>query len=228
MAKKQKPKRERTARSTTQKLLDIAEIREDVVILKDGTLRAVLLVSSINFSLKSVDEQNAIIQSYMTFLNSFDFSIQIVIQSRKISMENYLAKLKELAKAQTNELLRMQTDEYRSYVTELVELGEIMTKRFYVVIPYDPSSDSRKGFWTRLRELFSSAAVIKLEEKRFQRRKRDLSMRVGHVTSSLNSIGLNPRQLATQHLIELYYESYNPESDVKLADVSKMQLEEYV
>ncbi len=220
-------KKDRNVKNTSQRYLPIAEIRENTVVLKDGSLRAVLLVSSINFSLKSVDEQNAIVSAYMSFLNSIDFFIEIVVQSRKIDMDHYLAHLKELAHAQNNELLRMQTMEYRNFISELIELGDIMTKRFYIVIPYHPLSDSKKGFWRRCVELFSSAAVVHLLEKQFFKRKRELDMRLNHVISSLNSIGLKAIQIDTQGLVELYYRTYNPEMRVKkIPDLSEFSFEE--
>ena len=114
----------------SQRFLDISEIREDVAVMKDGTLRAVLLVSSINFALKSMDEQNAIVQAYMQFLNAIDFPIQIVIQSRRMNIDTYLRRLSESERTQTNELLRRQIGDYRDYVRQLVELAEIMQKKF--------------------------------------------------------------------------------------------------
>ncbi|MEK7115885.1 MAG: hypothetical protein AAB879_00640, partial [Patescibacteria group bacterium] len=107
----------------SQRFLDISEIREDVAVMKDGTLRAVLLVSSINFALKSMDEQNAIVQAYMQFLNAIDFPIQIVIQSRRMNIDTYLRRLSESERTQTNELLRRQIGDYRDYVRQLVELA---------------------------------------------------------------------------------------------------------
>ena len=149
-------------KATTQKYLDIAEIKEDVVVMKDGTLRAVLLVSSINFSLKSEDEQNAIIASYISFLNFLEFPLQIVIQSRKLDIDGYLDRLKKIEKEQTNELLHMQTAEYRQYVSELVEIGDIMTKRFYMVVPYNPISDKQRSWFNRFLGIFSVAKTVKL------------------------------------------------------------------
>ena len=118
---------------STQQYLDIVEIREDVVMLKDGTLRAVLAVASTNFALKSEDEQNALISGYAQFLNSLDHPLQIMIQSRRLNIDEYFNRLKIAEKEQTNELLRMQITDYLSFTRELVELGEIMSKRFYVV-----------------------------------------------------------------------------------------------
>jgi len=212
---------------STQKYIDIAEIKDDVIVLKDGTLRSVLLVSSINFALKSDDEQNAIISAYVGFLNALQFPLQIVIQSRKLDIQPYLDHLKEIEKEQTNDLLRMQIADYRGYVAELVEIGDIMNKRFYIVIPYHPLSDRKKSFFARFKEIFRSAAMVTLSKKVFIRRKRELTQRVSHAVSALNSMGINGLVLDTQSLIELFYNSYNPEiSDrQKLVELPKINVE---
>ena len=211
----------------SQKFLDIAEIREDSVIMKDGTLRAVLLVSSINFALKSVDEQNAIVQAYMEFLNSLDFPIQIVIQSRRMNIDGYLNQLKENEKTLTNELLKRQISNYRDYVKQLIDLGDIMQKRFFVVVPWNPATDKQKGFFQRLAEVLSPKLTVHLGEERFQKQKFDLSIRVNQIVSGLSSMSLNAVQLDTQSLIELFYTVYNPEmfQTQKLADMAQIQLE---
>ncbi len=131
---------------STQKYLPMREIRNDTVIMRDGTLRAVLLVSSINFFLKSDDEQKGIIQGYMQFLNAFDFSMQIVIQSRKFDPSKYLLHLEKLEAAQTNDLLKIQMTDYRQFVTELVELGNIMDKKFFWLYHTILSETPRKDF----------------------------------------------------------------------------------
>lgn len=224
--KTEKPEK-KNKKPSTQRHLDVTEIKDNTVVIKDGTLRVVLLVSSINFALKSEDEQNAIIAAYVNFLNSINFPLQIVIQSRKLNIENYLANLEQVEKEQTNELLRIQTADYRQYVKELIELGEIMTKRFYVVVPYNPMSDKQKNFFRRMLDLFQASKIIKLDEKRFLARQRDLMQRVDHVLSALNSIGLKAVILDTQSLIELYYNTYNPDVSErqKLADLGTLQIE---
>ncbi|MFA5130147.1 MAG: hypothetical protein WC477_04505 [Patescibacteria group bacterium] len=219
----------------TQRFLDIAEIKEDVVIMKDGTLRAVLLVSSINFALKNVDEQNAIVQAYMGFLNSIEFPIQVVIQSRRMNIDDYLERLKKAEKDQKNELLRNQIADYRDYIRQLVQLGEIMQKRFYVVVPLDPaagSDDSKndlksRGFFARFQEVLTPAVAIRLSEKRFTDKRHLLMMRMNSVMSGLASMSLNAVPLDTQSLIELYYTVYNPElfETQRLEDINKLQLE---
>ncbi len=196
---------------STQQYLDIAEIRDDMVILKDGTVRSVLLVSSINFALKSSDEQEAIIQGYMTFLNGLEFPIQIVIQSRKMNIDAYMNKLAEQQKKTTNDLLRTQIADYRSFVNELVDLGQIMQKRFYLVVPYDPITNKRKNFFARLSEALSPTAAANLNQKQIADRIEQLSRRSEMITGQLGSMGLSSVRLDTQALIQLYYEVYNPD-----------------
>jgi type IV secretory pathway VirB4 component len=212
----------------TKQRLDIAEIREDCVILKDGTLRAVLLVSSINFALKSEEEQNAIIAAYVSFLNALEFPLQIVVQSRKLNIDAYLEKLRQAEKEQMNELLKIQIADYREYVKELVEMGDIMSKRFYVVVPHDPLSDKRKGFWARFTEVLSPGAALTLGAERFKRRRKDLFARVEHIQMLLSSMGLTSVILDTQSLIELFYNIYNPEvmETEKMVDAGKVRVEE--
>ncbi|KKW32351.1 MAG: hypothetical protein UY77_C0026G0004 [Candidatus Uhrbacteria bacterium GW2011_GWA2_53_10] len=211
----------------TQRFLDIAEIRDDMVILKDGTVRAVLLVSSINFALKSEDEQQAIIQAYMTFLNSLEYTIQIVIQSRKMNIEAYLHALKEQERVSKNDLLRAQISDYRNFITELVDLGEIMQKRFYVVVPYDPVSNKHKNFFQRLSEAFSPTLAAKLNERQLTDRREQMSRRIDITISQLGSMNLQAVRLDTQSLIELYYNAYNPDlfEEERLVDLNKIQME---
>jgi len=212
----------------TQSHLDIAEFREDTIIMRDGTLRAVLLVSSINFALKSEDEQNAIISAYVGFLNNIDFPLQIVIQSRELNIDNYLAFLKQKEKEQTNELLKMQTAEYLQYITELISLGKIMNKRFYLVVSYNPLSDKQKGFFSRLIDSLKPALLIKMKEEKFLKRRAELNRRLENVMGGLASMGVNSAPLDTQSLIELFYNTYNPETSVnqKLAEIKELKATE--
>jgi len=145
---------------STQRFLAIAEIRDGTVVLRDGTLRTALLCSSVNFSLKSDEEQEALIAGYVQFLNTLDFPLQIVVQSRKLSIDTYLSRLAESEKNQTNELLRLQIADYRKFVSELVELGAIMSKRFFMVVPYNPLSDKKRGFFSRLQDVITPARAV--------------------------------------------------------------------
>ena len=213
--------------ASTQEYLDIAEIKDDTVIMKDGTLRCVLLVSSINFALKSEDEQNAVIDSYVRFLNNLSFTLQIVIQSRELDINNYLDYLKGKEKEQTNRLLKVQTGEYIEYIKELTSLGKIMNKRFYVIVPYDPATDKHKGFFSSFKDAIRPASTIILKEKIFARYQEMLNRRVDSVFGGLESMGVAVARLDTQGLIELYYKTYNPETSKNqiLVDVKKLRVD---
>lgn len=217
----------KTGLPSTQQYMQVSEIRDGVAILKDGTLRSVLLVSSINFALKSEDEQSALISGYVSFLNGIDFPLQIVVQSRKLNIDAYMGRLDEAEKTQENELLKMQISDYRSFVRELVDIGEIMSKRFYVVVPYDPLSNSSKGFFARIKEAFSPAKTLQLKEARFRERKEALDLRVRQIEGGLGSMGLEVVQLDTQGLIELFYTMYNPDTfmNAQLTEMGKLRID---
>ena len=221
-------KRKKPSRPASQAHLPIAEIKENTIIMRDGTLRAVLMVGSINFALKSEDEQNALISSYVGFLNSIDFPLQIVSQSRKLQMKPYLEQLRQLEKQQANELLRIQIADYRAFVQELVEIGQIMTKRFYVVVPYDPLSNKKKSFWARFQEVLKPALTVRLKDERFRERRADLDSRLRQVSGGLEGMGLNVVELDTQALIELFYATYNPDIAFaeQLGKVGELRIEE--
>lgn len=216
------------ATPSTQQYLDILEIRDDTVILKNGSVVAVLLVSSINFMLKSNEEQDAVIEAYTSFLNTIDYPLQIVIQSRRLNIDSYLETLKGIEKQQQNELLQLQIRDYRQFVSDLVAGSDIMTKRFYVVIPYMPKADRPGRFFTRLFDTFRPTATIHLKQKQFEEYRAELFKRVDNVANALSSAGLKSLFLRTQDLIELYYNTYNPESsrEQELQDVTKITLEE--
>jgi len=213
---------------STQQYLDIMEIRDDTVILKNGNVLAVLLVSSINFSLKSDEEQEAVISAYVSFLNTIDYPLQIVVQSRRLDIDGYLDTLKNVAKQQTNELLQIQIREYIRFISDLVQLNAIMTKRFYIVIPYSAKVDRPGKFFNRLFDVFTPTEAIHLKQKQFEQYRLELFKRVDNTMNALSAAGLQSQPLRTQELIELYYNSYNPETSEaeKLDDVRKIGLEE--
>jgi len=225
------PEKSQLAKATvgvsTQQYLDIAEIKDNTVIMRDGTLRAVLSVSSINFALKSEDEQNAVISAYVGFLNNIGSMIQIVIQSRELNIANYLEFIGQKEKEQTNKLLKMQTADYIDYIKELISIGKIMNKKFYIIVPYSPTTDQRKSFFASLTEAFKPASSLKLKESHFLKLKESLDRRVDSVISSVSSLGVDVQQLSTQLLIELYYQTYNPETakNQPLVNVDKLRVE---
>ncbi len=231
--KKTQPKqlKKKTARTpSSQQHIPFAEIRDNVVIMKDGTLRAVLLISSLNFALKSEDEQNGIVSGYVQFLNSLDFELQIVVQSRKLNIEKYLGKLDQLARQQNNELLRKQTVSYRAFVASLVQNADIMDKKFFVVVPFSPFSKKKKSFFSRLQEVVSPASIVKMNQAKFEKYVVELDRRVGSVAAGLQAINLEVRRLDTQALIELYYNTYNPISKQRqrIHDLGGLQIDSTV
>jgi hypothetical protein len=199
--------------TSTQTFLKISEIRDESLVLKNGGLRAILRVSSINFNLKSEDEQNAIIYSYQGFLNTLEFPIQIVIRSKKLDIDEYLDKLRKMGEKQQNQLLQQQTFEYVEYISKLVEYADIMEKEFFVVVPYDPYRAVKLNI---IQKLFAnlnprdSYSEIKKRHDEFQQLKKHLNQRVNTVKIGLENCGLKAEQLSTKELIELYYNIYNP------------------
>jgi type IV secretory pathway VirB4 component len=198
---------------STQTYLRISEIRENTVILKNGGLRAVLKVSSINFNLKSEDEQNAIIYSYQGFLNTLEDPIQIVIRSKKLDIDKYLDDLREKATKQTNPLLQKQTTEYVEYIQKLVEYADIMSKEFYVVVPQDPYRSKNQSFVEKFLGFINakdSYGQIKQRRDEFDELRRKLGQKINSVKIGLENCGLKVDEITTKDLIQLFYEINNP------------------
>lgn len=196
--------------ASTQKYVDVEEIRDGVLILKTGALRAVLLVSSINFDLKSSDEQDAIIAQYQNFLNSLDFPVQIVVQSRRFNIDPYIDLLKGKEVQQANELLRFQMKEYQGFIKNLTEISNIMSKFFYVVIPFSPVENVQGGFFQKMGDIFNQKKTAGLKNEIFDTYRTQLMQRVEHVIAGLSPMGVRATALQTEELIELLYNSYNP------------------
>jgi len=195
---------------STLEYVDVKEIRDGVVILNDGSLRAILAVSSINFDLKATDEQDALIIRYQQFLNSLDFPIQILLSSRRINLAPYLEKLKEREAGQVNELMRMQIYEYRNFIQNLTEVQNIMTKSFYITLPFFPIEQDKKNLFKGISRIFSPDLVIKHNQEQLETYKSQLFQRIDHVVAGLSGMGLRLAILNTEETIELLYNSYNP------------------
>lgn len=198
---------------STQRYLHFAGAHDDCLILKDGGVRAIIEVGAVNFNLKSEEEQKAIIYTYQGFLNAIDFPVQIVIQSRKLDIDQYISDLKLKWKNQTNPLLKKQMEEYIQYIQKLVEFADIMDKRFLVSIPVNPPRSEKKGvwnsFWQALHPDDSLGDVIQ-RKKEFARLKKQIDERVNVVTTALSNCGLKLKRLSTEEIIELFYQGYNP------------------
>lgn len=208
-----KPTKKTSKEASVQAYLEIAEIRDDVLVMKDGSLRAALMISSLNFDLKSLNEQEAIILSYQSFLNSLDFPIQILIKSKKLDLNNYIFQLEERRDQETNEFIKAQIEQYRSFIKNLLEVSNIMDKKFYIAIPFYSSgleSGMKKiGLFQKIANTVHPTWKEKTKEEEFNTNKMQLLERVGLVVSGLTALELKAAQLSTLDLIELLYESYN-------------------
>lgn len=197
----------------TQDFVPIKEIRDGVVILKDGGMRAVVMASSLNFSLKSNDEQNSIIFQFQNFINSLDFSVQIFVQSKKLDIRPYISLLEEKYKEQTTELMKIQTREYIEFVKAFVDDHEIMSKSFFVVVPYSPPIIDAKnsGIINKItggkenREGSTIGNTDSFDESRTQ-----LEQRVSVVEQGLVRCGIRIAELGTEEIVELFYRIFNP------------------
>ncbi len=214
-----KNKKQLAADSSTQRHLPFTQIRENIIILKDDSVRCVMRCSTINFLLKSTEEQDSIIMSFQRFLNTLDFPVQIMVRSTKLDIEGYLGKLKDKAVNQKNELLQNQTYEYIEYLKKLVEIAQIMKKDFYIVVPFDKQEDQSvkqtgifwvfKNFW---RAINNSDDITKIrgQIKSFSTMKKWLAGRINTVKSSLESIWIRATELDKSELVHLMTDYYNP------------------
>ncbi len=196
----------------TQEFVPIKEVREGTIVLKDGGLRAIVAVSSVNLALKSNDEQIATINQFQSFLNSVDFPIQIVVQSRRLDIRPYLLMLEGKMKDQHEPLLKLQTAGYISFIREFTEQVAIMRKYFYVVIPYDEAIlSTKKGFLGGLLgNNKTSGSQTKDEIAAFEEKRTQLDERVNVISSGLGSCGARTERLQTEEVIELFYKTFNP------------------
>lgn len=193
----------------TQEFVPIQEVRDGILILKDGSMRAILITSSVNFALKSADNQASILYQFQNFFNSLDFSIQIAIQSRRLDIRPYLALLEERYQTQVSDLMRIQTRSYIEFIRGLSESTNIMLKSFFIVIPYIPpiisSSKNALASILKRRGRAETVAAQTFEEHRGQ-----LDQRVAVVEQGLARVGLRTAPLGTEEVIELFYKIFNP------------------
>jgi len=209
--------------ANSQDLVEIEQIKDSTLVLKDGSLRQILMVSGMNFALKSEDEQNAISGAYANFLNSVDFGIQIIVHSRKINIEKYLADLDQKKAAEQSPLLQNQIGEYREFIRQFVEENAIMSKSFLVVVPWQSASLS--GAASSLGGILSFGKKKISEEQQkakeatknedFQKNLQQIGQRVAQVTDGLSAVGLDVVLLNDEQLTELFYNFYNPETTEK-------------
>lgn len=194
---------------SAQQFVPLREVRDGMILMKDGGMRAILMASSINFALKSEDEQHAILAQFQAFLNTLDFSLQIYVQSRELDIQPYLALLHAREPAQDNDLMRVQLREYIGFVEHFTNETDIMTKSFFVVISYTPATISVTGglgnIWRARRSSDARVAQARFEEDRTQ-----LEQRIAVVEEGLARLGVRTVLLGTNEVIELFYHLFNP------------------
>jgi type IV secretory pathway VirB4 component len=212
----------RATSKSTQEFVPVREVRDGIVVLKDGGLRAVLLASSINFALKSEDEQTAFIVQFQNFLNSLDFSVQIFVQSRMLDIRPYVATLEAQYKEQLDDLMRVQIREYIEFIKSFTEAANIMTKNFFVVVPYSPGNVAIRGRnplnmlpWKR------QAGGAAEANRTFEEQMTQLEQRISIVQQGLVRTGVRTVQLGTEEAIELLYKLFNPGEEGKPMPVEK-------
>jgi len=201
-----------TAGPSTQQLVSIAEIRDDVIMLKDGSMRAIIEVSAINFELRSEDEQIAIIQNFQKFINSLDFPLHISMISRRLYIDNYLKLTAEASSQLDNELLLIQANEYMKFIKELSALTNIMSKKFYIAVPfYIFESPMKTGIFQSMKSILSPAGTLKMiSGEKFSLYRNRLIQRAELVFGGLIGLGLKTRLLARDELVQIFYNMYNP------------------
>lgn len=206
------------SKNATQEFVPIDDVRDGIVILKDGGMRGVLMASSINFSLKSEDEKQAILFQFQDFLNSLDFSIQIIVESRRLDIRPYIALLEERYKEQTNELMKIQIEQYINFIKSFTESTNIMTKNFFIVVPYDAAIISTKG--SLIPSFGKSAESGSAKEEDFEEKKNQLEQRMEVVEQGLVRCGVRVAKLGTDEVVELFYKIFNPGETEKPIKIS--------
>jgi hypothetical protein len=196
---------------TTQDFIPIQEIRDGIIILKNGGMRAIVLVSSLNFALKSQDEQSSILMQFQNFVNSLDFSIQIFVQSKKLDIRPYIALLEDRYKEQATELMKIQVREYIEFIKTFVESTNIMSKSFFVVVPYDPPLiTASKNPISSILPSKSAKTGNTTADAQFQEYRSQLEQRVAVVEQGLVRCGIRAAELGTEEVVELFYKLFNP------------------
>lgn len=197
-------------RNTTQHFVPLRDIKDNVVISKTGQMNMVLLASSINFALKGRDEQEAILRQFQSFLNTIDFSLQFYIQSRRLDIQPYLEVLASREVAQDNDLMKIQLREYMQFVKTFVGEVDVMSKSFFIVVPYTPVSANIESSIGNFKEILGGKKNVYFDDKNFAEHKLQLEQRVALVEQGLSAVGVRTILLQNDELVELYYHIFNP------------------
>lgn len=194
--------------TATQEFVPIERVRDGVVILKTGELRAILLTNSLNLALKSEDEQQAILLQFQTFLNSLDFGIEFFIESRRLNIKPYIDLLQARSKEVKEDLLKIQIHEYIGFITKFTEESNIMTKHFFITVPYFQGNEVVKN--SSLLSFNSGGSMTKENQTTFETSRIQLEQRVSTVIQGLSRFGLRAQKLGTEEVVELFYKLFNP------------------
>lgn len=206
--------------NSTQNSLQLSEVRDNMVVMIDGSMRAVIACKSINFDLMSDREREGVEYSYQNFLNSLNFPVQILVRSQRVDIGPYIDKLVTTRRTQDNMLLGVLMDDYINYIDTLSQEANIMEKSFYIVVPYFPKGDAAnlldqgKGFFGKLFARPTNT-VTKIDTASYEKAKSEIKNRVDNVVAGMFQIGVQSKQLDTKSLGELYYNFYNPDTAVR-------------
>ena len=200
-----------TAAQSTQDFVPIKEIRDGIVVLKDGSLRSVIMASSVNFALKSDDERTSILYQFQNFLNGLDFSVQFFIQSRRLDIRPYLALLEERQKEQVNDLMKIQTQEYIEFIKKFTDSTNIMTKNFFVIVPYSAAILQKSSKVSKfLNKKKNKEQIAEKNNLSFEENRTQLEQRLSVVEQGLVRSGIRIARLGTEEVTELFYKLFNP------------------
>lgn len=203
--------------TATQEFVPIERVRDGVIMLKTGELRAVLITNSLNLALKSEDEQQAILMQFQSFLNSLDFNIQFFIESRRLNIKPYIELLQTRSKEVKEDLLKIQIHEYIGFITKFTEESNIMTKHFFIIVPYFQVVNSGGGGSSILSSFSSSDSTSKDNQANFEASRIQLEQRVSTVVQGLSRFGLRAQKLGTEEVVELFYKLFNPSEQNRAA-----------
>lgn len=200
----------------TQEFVPIERVRDGIVILKTGEIRAVLITNSLNLGLKSEDEQQAVLSQFQNFLNSLDFAVEFFVQSRKLNIKPYMELLQERSTQVKEDLLKIQIHEYMGFIAKFTEESNIMTKHFFITIPYFNKAKATSSPASML-SFNSSSSTPKTTDTDFEAARIQLEQRVSTVVQGLSRFGLRAQRLGTEEVVELFYKLFNPGEGDRLA-----------
>lgn len=197
-------------KNTAQGFVPLRDIKDNVVILKNGQMNMVLLASSINFALKSIDEQEAILRQFQSFLNTIDFSLQFHVQSRRLNIQPYLDILSAREEKQDNDLMKIQLREYIQFIKTFTSEVDVMSKSFFIVVPYTPVAANLQKNLVGFKDMLGGKKEVYFDDQNFAEHKLQLEQRVALVEQGLSGIGVRTILLQSEELVELYYHIFNP------------------